>query len=74
MLNICYLNLLKISSSSEAAVELSRELKLWQKEIYFYKGIRQSGFILVSVVEPLEPFLELKTLQTDGSPRAAAQP
>ena len=29
----------KISSSSEAAVELSKELKLWQKEIYFYKEL-----------------------------------
>ena len=29
----------KISSSSEAAVELSKELNLWEKEIYFYKDL-----------------------------------
>ena len=29
----------KISSSSQAAVELSRELKLWEKEIYLYREL-----------------------------------
>ena len=60
----------KISSSSQAAVELSRELKLWEKELYLYRELLPSLELRSNLVHlecPAHPDLVYSVLSSSSS-------
>ena len=60
----------KISSSSQAAVELSRELKLWEKELYLYRELLPSLELRSNLVHlecPAHPDLVYSVLSDSSS-------